>query len=280
MLVASLFFAAMNVCIKYLRDIPVVEIILFRAGITLIMSYLAIVKNKLNPFGVQRKWLVARGLAGFMGLSLYFITVQQIPLASAVTIQYMSPLFTVFLAYFILKENPGRLRIISFVLAFGGVLLIKGFDSRVSVPMLLAGIGSAFFSGLAYNFIRLVKDTDHPHVVVFYFPLVTFPIVLVPAIMQWVTPDWKQLILLICTGVFTQIAQVQMTKAFQKEPMARVSIVQYLGVIYALIIGFFLFDEAFHWQSLAGMALVISGVLVSIWIGVRARKVGSSQFIR
>lgn len=264
---ATLFFAAMNACIKYLKEIPVVEIILFRAGITLIMSYAAIVQNKLNPLGVQRKWLVARGLAGLAGLSLYFVTVQKIPLASAVTIQYTSPLFTVFLAYFILNENPGKMRIVSFIVAFAGVLLIRGFDSRVDTLMLLAGIGSAFFSGLAYNFIRLVKDTDHPHVVVFYFPLVTFPIVVVPAIIQWKTPNFQELILLICVGVFTQIAQVQMTKAFQKEQMAKVSIVQYLGVLYALLIGFFLFDETFSWQSLLGMALVISGVLFSIVLG-------------
>lgn len=266
MLLASVFFALMNLCVKALgKSIPATEIIIFRSIVALFVTYFILKKQKISPWGNNRKLLILRGLAGTGGLLFYFYTLQRMPLASAVTIQYLSPIFTIFFAIFILKEKTKLLQWSFFLLAFIGVAFIKGFDSRISNQLLIIGICAAMFSGLAYNFVRKLKDYDHPLVVVFYFPLVSIPIILPFAISNWVMPNCQELFLLVLIGILTQVAQVYMTKAYQLEKVNQVSSIRYLGVVYALSFGFFFFNETYTWLSLLGMLLVISGILLNIF---------------
>ena len=142
--------------------------------------------------------------------------------------------------------------------------MLKGFDERVSAFYLVLGLISAFFAGAAYNCIRMVKDTDHPLVVVFYFPMVATPIMLVLSYSNWVSPigwDWAIILLL---GVFTQVGQVFMTKALQAEKANIVASLKYLGSIYALIFGYFIFDEAYDFVSILGILLILLGVLLNV----------------
>ena len=69
MLIAGFSFAWMNACVKFMPHIPIFEIILFRAGVTFIMSYLILKKKKVFPWGVNHKFLIARGVFGALGLT-------------------------------------------------------------------------------------------------------------------------------------------------------------------------------------------------------------------
>jgi len=71
--------------------IPAVEIVFFRSLVSLVLSYLILTKAKVSVWGNNRKVLISRGFTGAIALILYFITLQVIPLASAVTIQFLSP---------------------------------------------------------------------------------------------------------------------------------------------------------------------------------------------
>ncbi len=263
MLMATLFYALMNMTVKLVPNVPVYEIMFFRALVTLGISYYFIKKAGLNPLGNNKKLLILRGIFGFLSLSLYFLTLQKIPLASAVTLQYLSPIFTTIFAVFFLKQKVALAKWFFFALAFTGVLIIKSTDFRIEPFYLLAGIGSAFFSGLAYNIIAKLKGVDDPMVIIFYFPLVTLPLVTINTISNWYTPNLYEFILLILIGIFTQFGQYYMTKSYQEGPMAEVSIFQYLGIIYALVLGFFVFHENFMFLTLAGMFLVIIAIILS-----------------
>lgn len=266
----------MQLCVKYLHHLPPHELILFRSLVSLLLSLAYLIPQRINPLGVNRKFLLLRGIFGVTALSLFFITLQKLPLASAVTIQYLSPLFTTIIAIFLLGEHVRKIQWLFFGLALMGVALMKGFDQRVSVFYLLLGIASAFFAGAAYNCIRVLKDTDHPVVVVFYFPLVATPVMLVLCLQDWVTPvgwDWLLLLLL---GIFTQIGQVFMTKALQLEKANLVTSLKYLGSIYALMYGYFLFGETYDLVSLLGIVLVLIGVVLNVTLkrtsGAQAEK--------
>lgn len=265
MILATLFYAGMNVSIKYLDQIPSHEVVFFRSIITLVITWFLLRKNKISPWGNNKKLLIARGLAGFIGLTLYIYTVQRISLASAVTIQYLSPIFTALFAIFILGERMKGMQWMFFGLAFLGVLLIKGYDTSVDLGLMLLGVCSAVGSGLAYNFIRKLRGQDDPLVIVFYFPLVTIPIIAPYTLSHFVMPSPFEWLMLLSTGIFTQVAQVLMTRAYQLEKVANVSLLTYLGTIYALVIGTLLFDEVYQWQAVAGMALIIGGILASMF---------------
>ena len=138
-----------------------------------------------------------------------------------------------------------------FWISFAGVALIKGFDERISITFMLIGICSAMFSGMAYTCIRQLKDTEHPIVVVLYFPLVAIPIMSVLSYLNWVKPQGTDWLYLLLMGLFTQIAQILMTKGIQTGVANKMISLKYLGTIYALSIGYLLFGESYgHHESI------------------------------
>lgn len=264
MLLATLLFTCMNVLVKLVPHIPAVEIIFFRSVISLVMSYVALASQKVPVLGKNKKLLLLRGATGALALVCYFITLQNIPLASAVTLQYLSPVFTAVLGIFLVKEKVKPMQFLFFGLAFAGVLLVKGFDPRVDTLYLLLGVGAGFFAGLAYNIIRKLNTTEHPLVIVFYFPLVTIPLTLWYVITNWVQPAGLEWVFLILIGILTQFAQYFMTKAYQLEELGKVASLNYIGIIYALGFGYLIFDETFHPITYLGMMLVLGGVILNI----------------
>lgn len=265
MLLASFFFALMNVAVKYLPHIPAVEIAFFRALVSLLLSVFILKKLRVSLWGNRPKSLLMRGFFGAGALILYFITLQHMPLASAVTIQFLSPIFTTLFGLFLVREKVYTLQWWFFALAFAGVLMIQGFDTRVTPFYLLLGIGSAIFSGLAYNTIRRIKDSEHPLVIVMYFPLVTVPIAGIAMAWDFVWPRGWDWLILFLIGFFTQVAQYYMTRAYQSDEISKVASIKYVGIIYALIFGYVLFGETFSLMAHFGMVVVLLGVIGNIW---------------
>ncbi|MFT6815524.1 MAG: drug/metabolite transporter (DMT)-like permease [Sphingobacteriales bacterium] len=265
MLISAMFFAVMNIFVKLVPHIPAQEIVFFRALITLIMSYVFLKKNNIPFSGTNRPILLLRALFGMIGLILYIYSVQRMPLATAVTIHHLAPIFTTIFAIYILKEKVKPLQWLFFGIAFAGVAVIKGFDSSFDLKLFAMILGSALFAGLAYNMIRKLRTTDHPMVVVFYFPLITLPIITPFIFASWYSPIGVEWLYIFGIGICTQFAQYYMTKAYQSERIATVSMFKYSSVIYAILIGFLIFGETLNWLTAAGMALVVVGVLANLW---------------
>jgi len=262
-LIASLFFSIINALVKYLSTIPAIEIVFFRSLVTLIISYVGVRKTKVKIINEHTPLLLARGISGAIALSLYFYTIQNIPLATAVTILYLAPIFTVLLAIVMVKEKPNPKQWPFFILSFVGAALMKNIDTRVSYEHFVMGILAAFFAGLAYNFIRMLRGKAHHSLIIFYFPLVTLPLCLPWLIPLWKTPNLEELIILILIGLSTQFAQVYMTQAYLTESASKISHFNYLTCFYALITGVIFFNEHLNYFSLIGLGLVFIGVIFS-----------------
>jgi len=100
--------------------------------------------------------------------------------------------------------------------------------------------------------------------VVLYFPLIATPVMGIACLTAgWVTPTGIEWFLLLALGIFTQIAQVYMTKALHADHSSRIMPFKYTGVLYALGIGFLFFGELLPWFSLVGIGLVIVGVVAN-----------------
>lgn len=264
-LLATVFFTIMNTCIKFIPRIPAHEIIFFRSIITFCVTFFQLKSLKISPWGNNKTVLILRGIFGLIALTSFFTTLQIMPLASAITIHQLAPIFTILFAVFIVNEKAKPLQFLFFSLSFVGVVFIYGFDNRISIKGLLLGISGAVFSGLAYNMVRKSRNTEHPLVVVMYFPLVALPIITIWCMIDWVTPIGWEWLLLIIVGLSTQIAQVFLTKAYQLEKASSVSIWQYLGLIYSLIIGYVIFDESYLFWSYIGMILIILGIVLNFF---------------
>lgn len=273
MFFSTLAFSLANVFVKQVAHLPTMEIVFFRCAFGVAFCYIGLKRSNADWRGSNRTMLLLRGIFGTTALYLFFLTVQNIPLAQASTIQYLSPIFTTIIAIFLLKESVKHLQWLFYGIAFLGVLFIEQFDARVSLLFLILGIISAFCSGIAYNLVRRLREKEHPLTVVMHFQLVGVVVGGIFTLFEWQMPigwDWFYLFLI---GVSSQLGQWFLTNSLQKEKAASVAIVNYSGLIYALLIGWFVFGEAQTLESLVGMLLVVCGVILSIIYSKRQRDV-------
>jgi drug/metabolite transporter (DMT)-like permease len=270
MLLATFAFAVMNVFVKQLDRIPAMEIVFFRCLVSGLICFAGIARAGVDWKGNNNALLIARGSSGTLALFLFFVTVQNIPLATAVTVAYLSPIFTTLIGVFFLREHVRVPQWFFYAIAFAGVLVIEGFDASVPTLFVLTGVGSAIFSAVAYNLVRRLKEQEHPLVVVLNFQLVGIAAGFVFTLFNWVPPAgaWEWFSLLMC-GLLTQVGQTYLTKALQAERVATVAILNYTGLVYALLFGVIIFGERYPVQTLLGMALVVLGVLLSVLFGKR-----------
>jgi drug/metabolite transporter (DMT)-like permease len=273
MFLSTLAFSLANILVKQVSHIPAMEIVFFRCTIASVFCFVGLRRAGAGWKGNNHLLLVMRGLFGTTALFLFFTTLQNIPLASAMTIQYLSPIFTTVIAIFVLRESVARLQWVFYAIAFSGVLLIERFDPRISPFFLLIGIISAFCSGMAYNLVRSMKGKEHPLTVVLHFQLVGVVAGFVSLFFSWRTPAGWDWVYLFMVGVFSQLGQIFLTNALQKERVAGIAIINYSGLVYALLAGALIYQEAQSTESIAGMLIVVFGVLLSVAYSNRKREI-------
>jgi drug/metabolite transporter (DMT)-like permease len=277
MFLSTLSFSLANVLVKQVAHIPAMETVFFRCSVATVFCLIGLYRAKADPIGSNHLYLLLRGLFGTTALFFFFLTLQQMPLASAMTIQYLSPIFTTIIAIFILKEGVRLAQWFFYAIAFAGVLVIEQFDGRISPFYLALGIMSAICSGVAYNLVRSLRGKEHPLTVVLHFQLVGMIAGLISLAFQWETPNGWDWLYLFLVGVFSQLGQIFLTNALQREAVAGVAIINYTGLIYALTIGWFVFGETQGIMSVAGMVLVVVGVLLSVMYGRRQSRLAAIE---
>lgn len=267
MFFAIFFFALTHASVKWLTHLHFTELVVFRAIISIFMCYWGIKAQKLSLWGSNKKDLILRGAFGTIALTCYFFSLQNMPLATAVTIQYLSPIFTIIISMFILSEPVKPLQWLFFTMAFVGVLIVRQGTLNLEWFTLLIALTASVSAGFAYTWVRKLRSTEHPLTIVFYFPLVTIPIVGPFALYYWKTPELLDIPFILVIGVFTQLAQVQMTKALSCAQASEVGIMNYLGVIYAFAMGVLIFGESYSTLSLVGVLFIIFSVVFAIQYG-------------
>jgi drug/metabolite transporter (DMT)-like permease len=169
--------------------------------------------------------LVSRGLLGFIALACLYPSLARLPLADATTIQQTTPLLTALFAWRLLGERIGRGTAFAIASGLAGVVLIVHPTGNGSDPTGIALVlAYAACSSLAFVTVRQLSRTEHPLVIVFYFPLVAAPLAL--------PIDW---LLLVAVGATTQAGQVLLTMGLSLERAGRATAVSHLQVLFAMI---------------------------------------------
>lgn len=270
---ASAFgFSAMTMLVKVASArLPAGEIVLARAVVTLVLSYVMLVRAGLPRaamWGGERGRLVLRGLLGFGGLAGYYVSVVRLPLADATTLQNTTPLVTALLAWWLLGERVGGSTFAALACGIAGVLLIvhpsgTGLDP-IGVGVALASAGCSAF---AYVTVRQLARTEHALVIVFYFPVVATPLAIPWAALEWVTPTPVECLLLIAIGLATQVGQVFLTMGLALERVGRATSVAYLQIVFAIGWQLAVFGDPPAVATVVGAALIIAGTLVVARLG-------------
>ncbi|WP_255460143.1 DMT family transporter [Cyanobium sp. NS01] len=276
MLASALAFSLMGVCVKALGGrLPVSEVVLARAVVSVLISWWLLGRAGIDPWGNRRGLLMGRGLLGTAGLYCIYQAIAGLPLAVATLLQYLHPTFTAVLAWPLLGEQPGW-RVGGAVLLglLGvGVLTIPAGDGLAALsdqlptlPLLLA-LAGALLSALAYVSVRALRRSEHPLVVVFYFPLMALPISLPLVLLDPVQPTAVEFAWLLGVGLFTQLGQLGLTYGLMGMAAGRATAMSYVQVPLAALWGVFWFQETLAPSLLLAAALVLGATLLSIRAG-------------
>jgi drug/metabolite transporter (DMT)-like permease len=272
MLLSALGFALMAACVKEVSalGIPVLEIVAARAVVSGIISYLDIKRKKIPLWGNNKPLLIARGTVGAFALMFVYYAVTTLPLAEATVLQYLHPVFTAILALFFLKEIIQRSTIICIIVSLIGLLIIiqpnLQVSNMVSYPWIsiMAGVMGAFGSAVAYIIIKKLTKTDDSSVIIFYFPVVAFPISMIMLGSDFVMPSLLATGLLVLVGIFTQVGQVGLTKALDCADANKATAYAYVQVLFSVFIGWAYFSEVPSLTTIIGGSFIMLAALINV----------------
>ncbi len=272
MMLSAFGFSVMSVLVKLAgQRLPSEEIVLFRAIISLFLSYGLLARAGISVWGTHRRMLLLRGVLGCISLHCVFFSFTHLPIAEATVIQYLYPIFTAIFAAVILGEAVGPRLLVAIVLGAFGVIAVArpgpvfgSLGAALEPAWVAIAICGAFLSSCAYIIVRRLASKEHPLVIVFYFPLVTVPLALPRVIANWVPPVGWEWPCLLGVGIFTQMGQVYLTRGLEQEPAARAAALSYLQVVFATLWGILIFANIPSVWTIAGAALILLGAYINV----------------
>jgi drug/metabolite transporter (DMT)-like permease len=277
MVLATVLFAFMGVCVKLASThFGTAAVVSARGLVGAVMMGLIAWRAGTALHTRMPMMHLKRGLAGVLALTLWFYCIGQLPLATAVTLNYMS---SVWMAAYLLigsalfgGHRVDRRLVGAIIVGFIGVgLVLHPTIERDQVFAGLLGIGSGMLAAMAYVQVTALGRAGEPEVrVVFYFSLTGT----VLGALIWLVPGqtnptplpaiplgaWAALI---GVGGFATIAQLLMTRAYATGRMLVNANLQYLGIVHASLLGMLVFDERLTPDGLMGMALIVGAGVVS-----------------
>lgn len=262
-LVATFAFACMNILAKALIDFHPMQVVFFRALGTFVFVFPFMLIREVPVWGTHRKVLFLRSILGFVSLATFFFALQRIPLGSAISIRYVGPIFGAVLAMYFLKEKVTVSQWVSFLIAFCGVLVIKGFDVRIDPLSFIMVLISAILIGAVFVLIKYLSSREHILTIINHFMMVSIvgSLFFVSTFRLPYSSEWKYVIGI---GICGLVGQVCMTKAFQLENASVLAPFKYMELVYALMIGYMIFGETYDLLPLVGMTLIIGGMLLNV----------------
>ncbi|MEA1940065.1 MAG: DMT family transporter, partial [Candidatus Caldatribacteriota bacterium] len=247
------------VLVKYLRYLPVMEIVFFRnLPIMLIIPF--ILKNKKISFwGNNKTLLLLRCLLSAISVITYFYTITVMILTDAVTIKQLSPFFILILASIFLGEKINYKKINIFILAFLGALFIVKPGFRLDMYPVIIALSGVISTAGSHVALRNLRLTDHPLVIVNYFGYIIGLIALGVLLWQgnFIIPDALSLFVLFLLGFVGLGGQFALTKAYQMAPTKLVALYLYLQIIFSTFLGILFFKEIPDIFSILGASLII-----------------------
>ena len=277
MVAASFLFATMSVCVKFASaQYGVGEIVLYRGLVG--MASIAVAARLRGvplktPVPGMHFW---RSLVGVSALSLWFYAIGRLPLATAITLNYMS---SVWMAMFLIGGAvvAGSARVdprlvATVLLGFAGVaLVLQPTLAQDQLAPGLVGLASGMLAALAYLQVTTLGRAGEPELrVVFYFSLGSVAAGIAMTTVQGMHPHTLQGIgMLLATGLLATFAQTLMTRAYAiGRPLSNASL-QYLGIAFSTVYGVWLFHDPLTLTALAGMSLIVAAGLGATFLRSR-----------
>jgi drug/metabolite transporter (DMT)-like permease len=264
-------------------EIPVGQVVFFRAAFAIVpVVVIYALRNELKAAAHTKRLSghVGRGMIGLIGMFCNFASLARLPLAEATAISFAGPLITVALAAIMLKERVRIYRWSAVCVGFLGVLVmlaphfdvgrLAGSTSAQTLGAMLALTGAACNAGAVIQTRRLT-DTETTSSIVFYFSLICAVGGLLTLPFGWAMPTTWQFGALIAVGVIGGLAHLILTESYRYAPASVVAPFDYTTILFAFLLGYFMFGEVPTAIVVVGAAIVVVAGLFVLW---RERQLG------
>ncbi len=267
MIMSVLFFSFMDILIKITDEYAVGQVMFFRAVFGLIPIFFLIPKNRLRDFYKTKHVGLHfyRSFFGAIAMATIFIGLRNLQLAEVTSLAFSGPIWVVIFSMIFLSEKIRAKRWVAVGLGFIGVLIISkpGFDN-LNYYYIFPIIFCIGFAGVSILIRKLTLAGESVWLIAFYFSvasglggLATFPLG------DWIMPTKYDLVLLILVGLLGGIANLTLTQSYKLAEVTLTTPLKYLSLVFAVIYGFYFFNEVPSINTLLGAGLIVisSGII-------------------
>ncbi len=259
----TIAFALNDVCVKKLgRKFDPMEIAFFRYLVGFVILSPVFLKMGKEGLKTARPGIhLLRLVLACIAQVGVFLSVIHLHLADATAISFSRPLFTTIVAVFLLSELVSRKRWIATGIGFIGVVIMvrpghAGYD-----PIALIAVGAAMTFAVANVLIRLMSSTEPPNRILFYYHLGGTLVFLGPTIWLWVRPVGVEWLLLAAIGALTTIGMIGFVRGFSAGEANAVGPMEYVRLIYAALLGYYIFAEVPDLWTAVGATIIVGSTL-------------------
>lgn len=293
MLFATFMFSIMGVCVKLLSDTySTPEIVMYRSLIGAVFIFFLIIFRKESfrtTFYLQHLW---RGVIGVSAFGLWFYSMAYLPLATAVTLNYMSPIWIASFLFGIglwRRKMVFEWRLVCAILAsfIGVALLLRPTIHADQWRAGLIGLVSGMLAALAYLQVRHLGELGEPEDrVVFYFCVIGTICAAIACVVSayfpgsdgiiWHSHDWYGFSLLTLIGITAALGQVAMTRAYHLGKTLVTANLQYTGIVFSSLWGMMVWNDSPGIYGWLGIAIIMGSGIATTFFDVRRRMAATS----
>ncbi|AVA36677.1 drug/metabolite transporter (DMT)-like permease [Cupriavidus metallidurans] len=279
MLFAAFSFSLMGVGVKLAAEFYTTgEIVFYRSLIGVTIMWIMLASRGVPVSTPHMTTHIKRSVFGVTALLLWFTSISMLPLATAMTLNYMSPVWIALIlgASAALAGTAGaadRKLIGAILLSFAGVIcLLQPSVGQDQLTGGLIGLISGVFTALAYVEVRQLGQLGEPEGrIVFYFSAVGLVCGLVWMLFTGVSPHtWHSAGLLLAIGILATLGQTSMTRAYKRGNTLLTANLQYAGIVFSSLWGILVWSDKLNWISWLGMALIVASGIATTLTRARA----------
>ena len=264
MLLSVCAFSLMDIIVKWSDNFPLGQVLFFRGFFGILFYFFIIPRERFGNFYYTKRARLhlIRCTAGLIALVAIFIALRSLPLATVVSISFAAPIFTTILSIFFLSEKVGFYRWLAVLVGFIGIIIITepGFSS-LNVYYIFPIV---FCLGLSYVAItiRQLSSTEPVWLISLNFSIAITLASFCTIPFGWVLPSINEFFLLSLIGLFGGAANLWLSQSYKYSEVSLVTPLKYLALVFAIIFGYFIWNEIPTWKTLFGAFLVILSSII------------------
>ncbi len=255
-----------DVIARFLGDrLHAVEIAFFRFLFSVLVIIYPMLKSKDPLFkSTMHGYHLMRGILGAIALGLCCYSVNIMPLAENTTILFSEALFMLPLAAIFLKEKVSLSAIVATLIGFLGlIIMFKPNANNLNIKALVPTLAALLFAIMNIMIKKMIDAKENSWTMLFYFGLYTTIISGMVVPFYWVTPNLRELILILFLGIGANLIQLFIFLAYRATSASNISPIRYTELPFAILFGFIFFGQIPSYMTLLGALLIIFGTFIS-----------------